>query len=604
LGVCVEIRSRGEEEAYLEASVETSTPYFILEVWSGTRADIYEELVMNKRVLVDAGELGSIGRIGWFIPAKALDFNEALDSYRAYRTTEVAEHFSTNVTFPDGRFLGPALSWASVDETLINNLGLKLKVEYAQEADPEGEIIQMVEEHVNQSKPILFYFWTPHQLFAKLKLQRVFLPDYTAECYSAYSVQNGLTDCDYAAEPLKKLYNPLMNNAEHSSLAAFVQGFRLSTDEQTQLLYDVSYGGMTVEEASCAWVKQNENKWRTWIALSAVNEESFPLWSLGIAIPVVVILFVCFVLVTIMFLCMLLLLCMVQRINSTKDQANAPREGPLAIVFTDVQNSTLLWELSPELMKRALRTHNKIMGESLAKLRGYYCKSQGDSWMTAWKDPQSALDWCLRVQILLRHAPWDADLLAFDDCKEYMGANGQILLRGLRVRMGVHFGTPDIVMDSATKRCDYLGNMVNLSARAEAQAQGGEILATKEFIESVQDHIDMQSYETKLKGQFKLKGIDLPVSLFRIIAPKHALGAFTDEHLETPKDHDTHLILVQSTQQQVPHDEAIEKLVSESNMKRVLTHIYSKMRERYEEWRDEMSNETSTDGFGDPHSDQ
>lgn len=54
--------------------------------------------------------------------------------------------------------------------------------------------------------------------------------------------------------------------------------------------------------------------------------------------------------------------------------------------------------------------------------------------------------------------------------------NKVLLYRGLRVRMGIHTGTPLHQLDPVTGRMDYFGQMVNRAARVAGIAQGGQIL--------------------------------------------------------------------------------------------------------------------------------
>lgn len=57
--------------------------------------------------------------------------------------------------------------------------------------------------------------------------------------------------------------------------------------------------------------------------------------------------------------------------------------------------------------------------------------------------------------------------------------------RGLRVRIGLHTGACLSDLDPTTKRIDYFGNAVNLSARVESQAEGGEIVMSQDTRDAV-----------------------------------------------------------------------------------------------------------------------
>jgi class 3 adenylate cyclase len=52
----------------------------------------------------------------------------------------------------------------------------------------------------------------------------------------------------------------------------------------------------------------------------------------------------------------------------------------------------------------------------------------------------------------------------------------RVLYKGLRVRMGVHLGTPKVVRDPMTRRVEYIGPVVNAAARITAMTHGGQIV--------------------------------------------------------------------------------------------------------------------------------
>lgn len=53
------------------------------------------------------------------------------------------------------------------------------------------------------------------------------------------------------------------------------------------------------------------------------------------------------------------------------------------------------------------------------------------------------------------------------------------MFKGLRVRMGVHVGTPKVVRDPMTRRVEYIGPVVNAAARITAMTHGGQVVMSQ-----------------------------------------------------------------------------------------------------------------------------
>ena len=216
-------------------------------------------------------------------------------------------------------------------------------------------------------------------------------------------------------------------------------------------------------------------------------------------------------------------------------EVDAPK-GHVALVFTDIKNSTFLWETLPKAMQAGIKIHNKIMRRFLRSIGGYEVKTEGDAFMVAFPAVSSALLWCLTCQLQLLKVDWPEEILNCDDGKEIHWVEGdqELLFRGLSVRMGIHYGAPVCEVDPVSNRMDYFGPMVNKSARISGVADGGQISISQDVIEEVnaldallempEDDMDnMQRKQRKeamaLKklgfefisiGDIKLKGLENP----------------------------------------------------------------------------------------------
>jgi class 3 adenylate cyclase/ABC-type proline/glycine betaine transport system substrate-binding protein len=453
----------------------------------------------------------TLGRIGWYVPAHVLDENDQLDVYRAYRTVEAADIFATNDTKPLGRFMGVPSGWTTFDEVIIENLKLKLKHTIASEDDTEGDLLNNLEESITQNKPYIFYFWAPHQIFAKHKLVRVILPNYSESCYSKYNQENGLVDCDYPPEYITKLMSWQVET-DFPDISDFVGAMKYGNEDQVSIMADASYGGYTTEEAACRWLQNHTDIWKLWMPLPTKATNTSAIVP-AILVPVVV----AAVVLTLVLLGIAFGVLYYQRAKKKAGLKFAPRESPVTIVFTDVQNSTLLWELEPKRMKQILEIHNQIMRRNVKAYCGYEVKTQGDSFMIAFGSVENALRCCLSIQQQLLYGNWPIEIMHYPDLREELDSNKNIKFRGPRVRMGIHTGAPDCVVDSTTGRVDYYGPMVNKSARVEAQAVGGSIYASTAFIEAVKPYLELNPHiMASYLGMFKLKGIEEEEGIFRI----------------------------------------------------------------------------------------
>eukprot|EP00899_Mesostigma_viride_P018897 jgi/Mesvir1/27008/Mv20715-RA.1 len=175
-----------------------------------------------------------------------------------------------------------------------------------------------------------------------------------------------------------------------------------------------------------------------------------------------------------------------------------PAEGQhLAVVFTDIEGSTALWEWNPEVMVQALQIHFKVLRALLPKHNGYESNTEGDAFELVFHNASDALHWTMDAQLALLHpektlghgkllphwsysstsSAWPLELLTHPLGAEVRGKNGSLLHRGLRVRMGIHVGVPEGSYQHPNGRQRYLGKVVTLAkAIGDAPDQGGQVL--------------------------------------------------------------------------------------------------------------------------------
>lgn len=80
--------------------------------------------------------------------------------------------------------------------------------------------------------------------------------------------------------------------------------------------------------------------------------------------------------------------------------------GSVCCVFTDIINSTPLWEHDPMAMKTALTQHNRFVRDEIIRFGGYEVKSTGDGFQIMFSTARSAVQFSLAVQEGIQHIPW------------------------------------------------------------------------------------------------------------------------------------------------------------------------------------------------------
>ncbi|ORX63042.1 hypothetical protein DM01DRAFT_1314794 [Hesseltinella vesiculosa] len=169
------------------------------------------------------------------------------------------------------------------------------------------------------------------------------------------------------------------------------------------------------------------------------------------------------------------------------DREVPPPVNQVALVFTDIKNSTFLWETHQEDMRSAIKIHDTIMRRTLRSVGGYEVKTEGDAFMACFQHITGALLWCFTVQLQLLEADWPAGLLDTDEGREIEDKDSNLIYRGLSVRMGIHWGTPVFERNPITNRMDYFGPVVNKASRICNAADGGQICVSSDVISTLRN---------------------------------------------------------------------------------------------------------------------
>ena len=226
-----------------------------VEVWpSGFTAE--EQAFVDDGSVVKMGELGAIGKIGWFLTPNALQQFPQLSSWEGLKDPAVVKAFATAATGSQGRVLAMDPSFSGYEEPLVKNLKLDYKVQYSgSEAATQAEIIAATEA----GKPVLMYYWMPSAAVGKFGLVNLALPKPTVDC----ALEADKCDGDYPEDVLFKLASAKLE-AKDAKVFKFFKNFKFTTEDQLSTLAPVEIDGRPASEIAAEWIAANEATWSEW----------------------------------------------------------------------------------------------------------------------------------------------------------------------------------------------------------------------------------------------------------------------------------------------------------------------------------------------------
>jgi class 3 adenylate cyclase len=168
------------------------------------------------------------------------------------------------------------------------------------------------------------------------------------------------------------------------------------------------------------------------------------------------------------------------------------------ILFTDLVGSTALYnDMGDARAFSLVRTHFDILHEIVGRHNGAIVKTIGDAIMAVFTRPENALQAAHEL-----HAEVDA----------YVRKHGHE--RGATLKIGLHEG-PCIAV-TLNDRLDYFGTTVNLAARVQNIAKGGDILVSSALAEHTQGCAPLAQQGWQAESlSVQAKGFDAPVPVLR-----------------------------------------------------------------------------------------
>lgn len=162
-------------------------------------------------------------------------------------------------------------------------------------------------------------------------------------------------------------------------------------------------------------------------------------------------------------------------------------------LFTDIEQSSRLWEQSPDEMAPALARHDAIARAVVPKHSGLLVKMTGDGIHAVFDDPRDAMCACIELQQGL-----DAE-----------NARGGL---ELRVRCGLHAGVVE------HRDNDFFGSAVNRAARIMSAAHGGQVLVSQSVADLLRNRLPPDAQLRDL-GSVRLRDLAGAERLYQLLHP-------------------------------------------------------------------------------------
>lgn len=136
----------------------------------------------------------------------------------------------------------------------------------------------------------------------------------------------------------------------------------------------------------------------------------------------------------------------------------------------------------------------------------YEITTEGDSFILAFHEVVDAAAFCLAAQESLLYQAWPAELLDQPESCTIVRESGvsgksEVIYRGLRIRMGMHTGTPSSVMVSSSSRTvEYTGAHFATAKAVSDMGRGGQILLTAQTFHALYGKLSLVGELMKLNS--------------------------------------------------------------------------------------------------------
>ena len=237
--------------------------HLVHEVWQGAFGVSYEKQ-LNKGCVITANTHEAKTREEWWYPEYVEKACPGLPDWKALN--KCAAMFATASTKPKGRFLAGPVDWLKNDQERVDGLGMNFKVVNAGSA---AALWAELKSASKRNAPIVLFNWTPNFIEALYEGKFVEFPAYHEKCRKdpKWGLNpNKSYDCGNPKDGYLKLgvwkdfpkawpkAYKLMQKMSFSNLDIAVMAKLVDVDK------------MEAEAAAAKWMKDNEKKWKSWVA--------------------------------------------------------------------------------------------------------------------------------------------------------------------------------------------------------------------------------------------------------------------------------------------------------------------------------------------------
>ncbi|XHM62974.1 ABC transporter substrate-binding protein [Streptomyces nigra] len=225
----------------------------LLEDWG--HPDEEQRYVEDKKTIVNAGDLGVTGHIGWYVPTYFAKAHPDVTDWK--NLNKYADQMRTPESGGKGQLMDGSPSYVTNDKALVKNLDLDYQVVFA---GSEAAQITQIKQFAKEKKPFLTYWYSPQWLFEKVPMTEVKLPEYKEGC----DADPEKVACAYPHTPLQKYLNADFAQSGGDA-AALLKNFRWTTEDQNEVSLMIADQKMSPQEAAKKWVDTHESDWKKWL---------------------------------------------------------------------------------------------------------------------------------------------------------------------------------------------------------------------------------------------------------------------------------------------------------------------------------------------------